>query len=76
MFIQQGSFYTPGETVNYMVDESLIARLKNSVSNWNMEEKELDDKLHKLVFFEAVNPFENNTSLSHKIIHSLDNCKT
>ena len=72
---QTGSFYTPREIVNYMVDESLIAHLKNSVSNWDMEEKELDDKLHQLVSFEPVNPFENNTSLSQEIINSLDNCK-
>jgi len=72
---QTGSFYTPREIVNYMVDESLIAHLKNSVSNWDMEEKELDDKLHQLVSFEPVNPFEHNTSLLQEIIHSLDNCK-
>jgi Type I restriction-modification system methyltransferase subunit len=28
---QTGSFYTPREIVNYMVDESLIAHLKNAV---------------------------------------------
>jgi len=72
---QTGSFYTPREIVNYMVDESLIAHLKNSVPNWDMEEKELDDKLHQLVSFEPVNPFEHNTSLSREIINSLDNCK-
>ncbi len=72
---QTGSFYTPREIVNYMVDESLIAHLKNSISNWDMEEKELDDKLHKLVSFEPVNPFEHDSKLSHRIINALDNCK-
>jgi len=72
---QTGSFYTPREIVNYMVDESLIAHLKNSVSNWKMEEKELDDKLHRLVSFDPVNPFENNSERSKEIIHSLDSCK-
>ena len=72
---QTGSFYTPREIVNYMVDESLIAHLKNSVSNWNMEEKELDDKLYKLVSFDPVNPFDHNTNLIQEIITSLDNCK-
>jgi hypothetical protein len=28
---QTGSFYTPREIVNYMVDESLIAYLKNKI---------------------------------------------
>ena len=72
---QTGSFYTPREIVNYMVDESLIAHIKNSVTNWNMDEKELDDKLHRLVSYEPDNPFENNASLLKEIIHSLDNCK-
>ncbi|ETR70359.1 MAG: hypothetical protein OMM_03291 [Candidatus Magnetoglobus multicellularis str. Araruama] len=72
---QTGSFYTPREIVNYMVDESLIAHLKNAVSNWDMEEKELDAKLHQLLSYDPDNPFENNTSLSAKIINSLDNCK-
>ena len=40
---QTGSFYTPREIVNYMVDESLIAYLKNSVKNWGIEAEELDN---------------------------------
>ncbi|MCK5535498.1 MAG: hypothetical protein KAI79_01660, partial [Bacteroidales bacterium] len=31
---QTGSFYTPREIVNYMVDESLIAYLKNAINSW------------------------------------------
>jgi hypothetical protein len=72
---QTGSFYTPREIVNYMVDESLIAHLKNAIAWDDMPEKELDDQLHRLVSFEPVNPFEHNRELSQKIIHSLDNCK-
>lgn len=72
---QTGSFYTPREIVNYMVDESLIAHLKNGVSNWGIEEKELDSQLHRLVSFEPVNPFEDKNELSKEIIHSLDSCK-
>ena len=72
---QTGSFYTPREIVNYMVDESLIAHLKNAVSNWDMDEKKLDEKLHQLVSFEPVNPFEHSARLSQDIIQSLDNCK-
>jgi len=71
---QTGSFYTPREIVNYMVDESLIAHLKNSI-DWDMDDKELDEKLHALVSFDEVNPFENNSEIAKKIIHSLDNCK-
>jgi len=72
---QTGSFYTPREIVNYMVDESLVAHLKNAVSNWDMDEKEVDEKLHQLVSFEPVNPFEHSDRLSQEIIHALDNCK-
>ncbi len=72
---QTGSFYTPREIVNYMVDESLIAHLKNSVSIWDVEDKELDIQLHQLVSFEPINPFEDNDELSKEIIHSLDSCK-
>ncbi len=31
---QTGSFYTPREVVNYMVDESLIAHFQNTFSRW------------------------------------------
>lgn len=72
---QTGSFYTPREIVNYMVDESLIAYLKNAIDNWGMDEKEVDTKLHLLTSFDPLNPFEDNTQLSTSIIKSLDQCK-
>jgi adenine-specific DNA-methyltransferase len=72
---QTGSFYTPREIVNYMVDESLIAYLKNSVKNWGIEAKELDKQLHDLLSYDAVNPFSENNNLQKQIIHALDNCK-
>jgi tRNA1(Val) A37 N6-methylase TrmN6 len=72
---QTGSFYTPREIVNYMVDESLIAYLKNSVTDWGMAEKELDDKLHQLTSFDPVNPFSENTALTKRIVKALDECK-
>ncbi|MCD6532538.1 MAG: Eco57I restriction-modification methylase domain-containing protein [Deltaproteobacteria bacterium] len=71
---QTGSFYTPREIVNYMVDESLIAYLKNAVKDWCMSEDELDSKLHQLLSFDPVNPFENDQSLQKKIIKALDHC--
>lgn len=71
---QTGSFYTPREIVNYMVDESLIAYLKNAVSDWGIEEKELDEKLHQLTSFDPVNPFDQNADLSKRIVKALDEC--
>ena len=72
---QTGSFYTPREIVNYMVDESLIAYLKNSVKNWEIEADELDKQLHDLLSYDNINPFAENDDLQNQIIHSLDNCK-
>jgi len=72
---QTGSFYTPREIVSYMVDESLIAYLKNSLENWNIEDEELDKQLHDLLSFDAINPFAENDDLQKQIIDSLDNCK-
>jgi hypothetical protein len=71
---QTGSFYTPREIVNYMVDESLIAYLKNMVKEWGMPEDELDIKLHQLFSFDGTNPFENNPALHIEIIKALDHC--
>ena len=72
---QTGSFYTPREIVNYMVEESLIAYLKNELSSMKIEEQELNDKLHQLVSFSPVNPFEGNTTIQKQIIKALDTCK-
>ncbi len=72
---QTGSFYTPREIVNYMVDESLIAYLKNAVTDWGMDEKALDEKLHQLTSFDPVNPFSENTALTKRIVKALDECK-
>jgi len=72
---QTGSFYTPREIVNYMVDESLIAYLKNAVTDWGIDEKALGEKLHQLTSFDPVNPFSENTALTKRIVKALDECK-
>jgi len=72
---QTGSFYTPREIVNYMVDESLIAYLKNAITDWNLPEEELDKKLHQLFSFEETNPFERHSDLQKQIIKALDKAK-
>lgn len=73
---QTGSFYTPREIVNYMVDESLIAYLKNNCTNWNnLSEEEIDTQLHQLFAFDAYNPFKENRELTTEIIKSLGACK-
>ena len=72
---QTGSFYTPREIVNYMVDESLVAYLKNEVKDWEMDEKQADEKLHQLVSFDDQNPFAENQKLTRDIVSALDRCK-
>ncbi len=70
---QTGSFYTPREIVGYMVDESLIAYLKNEV-DWDLTDEEQDITLHELLSFDPGNPFANNLNLQKKIIKALDHC--
>lgn len=72
---QTGSFYTPREIVNYMVDESLIAYLKNAITDWDLPEEELDKNLHQLFSFDETNPFEDYPDLQKQIIKALDKAK-
>ena len=65
---QTGSFYTPPEIVNYMVDESLIQHLKSVVDD--------EERLRELFSYEDLtlkNPF--NASETKALIQSIDNCK-
>lgn len=73
---QTGSFYTPREIVNYMVDESLIAYLKNAITDWGgLEEDSIDKELHVLTSFDSKIPFEGNLKLQKEIITALSSCK-
>lgn len=68
---QTGSFYTPREIVDYMVDESLIAYLKNNLST---EIEQLDEHLHQLVSYSNINPFAEDEATQKAIIKALDKC--
>ena len=65
---QTGSFYTPREIVNYMVDESLIAYLTTVLEASSFEKLipkqdasgTSQDALRQLVSFDPVNPFNDN----------------
>jgi len=72
---QTGSFYTPREIVNYMADESLIAYLKKNLSDLDLNEQQLDEYLHQLFSFDAINPFSDNPFLQKQIIEALDRAK-
>jgi adenine-specific DNA-methyltransferase len=72
---QTGSFYTPREIVNYMVDESLIAYLKNAISDWGgLDDETFDKELHVLTSFDTKIPFGDNTELQKEIITALSKC--
>ncbi len=65
---QTGSFYTPREIVNYMVDESLIAYLKNHLDD--------DPRLRTLFSYEeddTGNPFDPDET--HILLKAIDQCK-
>ena len=65
---QTGSFYTPREIVQYMVDESLVAHLKRSVGD------EMEPVLRQLVQYNDIEP-ELTTAQKKAIMQSLYNCK-
>lgn len=69
---QTGSFYTPREIVNYMVDESLLAYLKQKLEDGGIKDKE--DSLRDLISYsETPNSF--NPVETKLLIAAIDNCK-
>lgn len=71
---QTGSFYTPREIVNYMVDESLIAYLKTKLENLQLPDEQLDIDLHQLLSYDTTNPYEGNAEVQSQLIGALDQC--
>lgn len=65
---QTGSFYTPREIVQYMVDESLVAHLKRTVS------EDLESEYRKLLSY-SDDIISLDESQKQKIMQSLYNCK-
>ena len=65
---QSGSFYTPREIVQYMVDESLVAHLKRTVGD------ELEDEYRKLINHTDETIFLTDQQKSY-IFKSLKACK-
>lgn len=65
---QSGSFYTPREIVQYMVNESLVAHLKRTVGD------ELEPQYRQLMDFSEMH-VELSEKQKHDILHSLFTCK-
>jgi type I restriction-modification system DNA methylase subunit len=75
---QTGSFYTPREIVNYMIDESLIAYFKEKLKSKKEKftEQDFDKRLRLLLDYQSsVNPFANDSDVTLALIESIDNCK-
>lgn len=68
---QTGSFYTPREIVNYMVDESLVEYIKQNIKN---ADDVFETRLRDLISYsESPNPFsEAETKV---LIAAINNCK-
>jgi len=68
-----GSYYTPREIVEYMVNESLIAYLKTALSD---NTKNFEDNLHSLLDYNIEkNPYENERETTQKIIDAIERIK-
>lgn len=69
---QTGSFYTPREIVNYMVDESLIAYLDQKLKDAGHEDSE--EKIRDLISYsEEKHQFDKKQT--DVLICAIDNCK-
>lgn len=67
---QTGSFYTPREIVNYMVDESLLSYLKQNLN----DNPETEKKLRALLSY-SEKEFNFSNSEIEKLIHAIDTIK-
>jgi hypothetical protein len=72
---QSGSFYTPREIVNYMVDEALIASLSTKLEAAVPTAKDIEPRLrHLFAYNDEPNQFENKEIKA--LIVAIDNLKT
>lgn len=74
---QTGSFYTPREIVNYMVDESLIPYLENSLGGDELSNDEkplLESKLRHLLAYNN-EPHQFTAGEADRIISAIDKVK-
>jgi hypothetical protein len=71
-----GSFYTPREIVSFMVDETLIAHLKEVLDKSGLPGKDFEDRLRQ-VFVAAPEHFQNpfTDKETETFIHAIDGVK-
>ncbi|MDQ7780996.1 MAG: hypothetical protein RDV41_14975, partial [Planctomycetota bacterium] len=69
-----GSFYTPREIVDYMVDEALIAYLQGQLSTGGKDDETLEDKLrHLCAYTDETHQFTPKTVA--RLIEAIDDLK-
>ena len=68
---QTGSFYTPREIVNYMVDESLLEYLKQNLSG---EGQDIEAPLRELISY-AETPNSFDAAETQALIEAINTCK-
>ncbi|MBS0646850.1 MAG: hypothetical protein JSR97_09730 [Verrucomicrobia bacterium] len=68
---QTGSFYTPREIVNYMVDESLLEYIKQNVKN---DDSDFETRLRELISY-AETPNSFDEAETKVLIEAINNCK-
>lgn len=75
---QTGSFYTPREIVNYMVDESLIAFINNALAKDQEgpdSDKEETEQRLRYLFSPEGEGHDFNEEETGKLIHALSHCR-
>ena len=74
---QTGSFYTPREIVNYMVDASLIAHLKESSRHTPLcRSRDIETKLrHLLAYNDEPHQFTDTDTETEQLINAIDTLK-
>ena len=70
---QTGSFYTPREIVNYMVDESLIAYLTGKLDPSDPSDQTNNHLRHLFAYTEELHPFSDAEVKA--LIDAIDTCK-
>ena len=72
---QSGSFYTPREIVNYMVDEALIASLATKLEESVPGAKDIEERLRHLFAYND-EPHQFDKKETAPLIQAIDNLKT
>ncbi|NLG06825.1 MAG: hypothetical protein GX559_04030, partial [Candidatus Pacebacteria bacterium] len=71
---ETGSFYTPREIVDFMVDESLLAFFQSYLQSITTESDDLEERLRKLLSYHAESPVLSDAERT-ELIRAIDQIK-